>query len=311
MSLAYVKTAKLDPEVICNEKMDAIRQSGDMTLDNPLDPSLVGGLSEWKDYVHQEIIPSLGTKLMVRRVLLVGMPGCGKSISSKALSALVHWPLSGFNISKMKKPHLGESERALTRCLQTCERAAPLVIWADEIDKALADSVSSQHTGSNTGNMVGMLATWLEEKQPLNTIFIATANYFDRIPLEIVRRMDEIFFVDLPSMTERIEIAAIHLRLNDVEDQGSLAERIAGLSEEWTGDEIRKCIVSAVRRTRGNVTMDTLVDAARYVKPISVTNAVQVRALREWGRGSVRIANTPELILETKAMGRKLQTLIA
>ena len=197
--------------------------------------------------------------------------------------------------SKLEGSLVGESVKNLAEALAIANAINSGVLWIDELCDAVGDSESSAKTGSTTGKMVGILSTWMEEEQPPGIIMVATANNFKNIPTKIVRRFDEVFFVDLPSSFERCEIAKVHLELNDSPTTDKICKFVSDLSDGWNGDEIRKLVVSTARRAKGVINTDTLLEAAQFIKPISVTKGDEIRAMREWGTTSVRVANTPEV----------------
>lgn len=291
---SFVVKGKWDPVHAADAKMDQVRQSGLLKMANPVPTSWVGGLGEYKRFITQEVVPSYGDPMLgVKRILLVGVQGTGKSLSAKALSSYLNLPVIEANMGRWKGSLVGETERNTDAAFAMINAIGRAVVWFDEIEDQTGDAESSAKTGSTTGAQVGRGATWMEEEQPEGIVAVFTANNFHAIPTKWIRRMDEVFFVDLPSRIERVEIAEVHFGRIGVTPTPELSACVADLSHEWNGDEIRKLIVSAARRAAGKpITFGVLTEAAAVIKPISVTKAAEIAALREWGKSTVRIANT-------------------
>jgi SpoVK/Ycf46/Vps4 family AAA+-type ATPase len=193
------------------------------------------------------------------------------------------------DISGMKGGLVGQSETNVKNALKLVDAIAPVVIVWDEIEKAIGGYKSSSMTDSGvTLGIVGQLLTWMQERKSA-TFIVATTNDVTAIPPEMMRRFDEQFFFDFPTLQEREEIARIHLELLNC--NVDVARMVAENTAEWTGAEIEKLIKSAARRTKRKITGGAIVDAQRYIKPISVVRKEEVDKLCEWGRKSLRIAN--------------------
>ena len=178
-------------------------------------------------------------------VLLVGMPGCGKSLAAKAAGQILGWPVIGLDVGRLLGKFVGESERNLRLALDIAERAAPCVLWIDELEKAFAGLNASDGTALR---LFGSFLTWLQEKQSLVYV-VATANNVDKIPDEFKRkgRFDEIFRILLPDRKEREQIFKFHLKrllgaselsdiLRDVGDESKLERACGELAKLATGD---------------------------------------------------------------------------
>jgi MoxR-like ATPase len=307
LTLAVTERGAFDAGRIEQEKMRLVRQSGYLEVFPVVPPEHVGGLQALKDYFMQEVIPAKDDELLrVRGILLVGIPGGGKSLSAKAAAAMMGYPLLRMDISSLKGSYIGESESNMRSALKLAEAIAPCVLFLDEVEKAVGGYASSAHTDSGvTLGMVGALLTWLQEHtKPILTI--ATCNDYSKLPPELTRsgRFDERFFVDLPTRTEREEIAAVHLRRFGVDVNG-LPSYIADITAEWTGAEIEQLIKSAARRTRRQVSKAALESAAADIRPISRVRAEEIAALRKWAKDTLRLANTPEDA--TPSAGRRVK----
>ena len=141
-------------------------------------------------------------------ILLTGVPGCGKSLCSKAAAQIFNIPLYRLDLATVQGEYVGQSERQLKAALDTAEYVSPCVLWIDEIEKGLNDNYSSV-----TSKMIGQFLFWLQEnKKPV--FVIASANSVESLPAELIRkgRFDDIFFVDLPNSNERKELLSLYVR---------------------------------------------------------------------------------------------------
>ena len=297
LALSLVENkGKLQAATVEGQKMRLVKSSGFLEVSLPADPADIGGLGSLKSYFADEVLPSMhDQQLMVKGVLLVGVPGTGKSLAARAAGAMLGWPVLRLDMSALKAGIVGASEGNLRQALKLADAIAPCVLWIDEIEKAVGGFASSAQTdGGTTLGMVGQLLTWLQEhKSPVITV--ATCNDYAKLPAELTRagRFDERFFVDLPSFAERVEIAGVHLG-KYLDSPNGLREVIAKLAEGWTGAEIESLVISAARRTGRQVTIDALQDAAKNIKPISKVKGDEIRSLRAWAADTLRYANTVE-----------------
>ena len=163
----------------------------------------IAGLENLKEWLYEKkelMDPSKKEELSARGItppkgiLLTGVPGCGKSLCSKATANIFNIPLYRLDLATVQGQYVGQSEQQLKEALDTAEYVSPCVLWIDEIEKGLKESTSSV-----TSKMIGQFLFWLQEcKKPV--FVIASANNIDSLPPELIRkgRFDEIFFVDLP-----------------------------------------------------------------------------------------------------------------
>ena len=181
-----------------------------------------------------------------RGILLVGLPGCGKSLAAKAAAGVMQLPLLRLDVGGLMGRYLGESERNLRIALAAAEAAAPCVLWVDELEKALG-GMSGDEGGGTGKRMLGQLLTWMQEQQSGVYLF-ATANAVKKLPPELLRRgrFDELFRVDLPNLDERKEILRIHLRKRDVSlDEEDLDRAASEITEDYTGSDIESLVKEA------------------------------------------------------------------
>lgn len=217
-----------------------------------------------------------------RGVLLLGVQGCGKSLTAKAVAGIWKVPLLRFDFGALYNKYIGESEKNMRQALKTAEVMAPCVMWIDEIEKGIAGG----NDEGTSRRMLGTLLTWLAESD--NGVFIvATANNIEDLPPELIRkgRFDEIFFVDLPTEEVRREIFDIHLRKRGIGTGGLNLDRLAESTDGFSGAEIEQAIVSAIYSSYGEdaeISTQGLIQEIRDTRPLSVTMDTHIAKLRRW-----------------------------
>jgi len=226
-------------------------------------------------------------------VLLLGVPGCGKSLSAKAVASEWQLPLLKLDPSNLYNKYIGESESNFKRAMRAAERMAPVVLWIDELEKAFASGGGED--GGVSQRILGSFLSWMQERAG-DVFVVATANDIQALPPEFLRkgRFDEIFFVDLPDGETRTEVFRIHLdaRGHDPElfDLLRLAEETTGFS----GSEIEEVVVSALYTAFSGseeLTTEALSTEIAVTKPLSVTMGEKISAMREWAKGRAVRAN--------------------
>ncbi|MGE5413495.1 MAG: AAA family ATPase [Syntrophomonadaceae bacterium] len=254
----------------------------------------VGGLGRLKKWIATRrvgLLPGPGERGLdpPKGILLLGVQGCGKSVAAKAVAATWGLPLLALDAGKLLAPYVGESERNLRDALRRVERMAPCVLWIDEIEKAFVSSRSAESDGGVSKRLIGTLLVWMQERAS-RVFLVATANSVEELPPELMRkgRLDEIFFVDLPGPAARAEIFRLHLAHRG-EDVGRFdLPALARASEGFSGAEIEQAIVAALYEARaGGYALDTsgLLVSLRSTRPLSVTRAEPIAALRRWAAG--------------------------
>ncbi len=254
----------------------------------------VGGLEKLKKWVATRkvgFLPAAGEKPLdpPRGILLLGVQGCGKSLAAKSIAATWGLPLLSLDAGKLLAPYIGESERNLRDALKRVERMAPCVLWIDEIEKAFVSARTSESDGGVSKRLVATLLTWMQERAA-RVFLVATANSVEELPPEMMRkgRIDEVFFVDLPSRRARADIFHLHLARRG-EDAGRFdSDALAEAAEGFSGAEIEQAVVSALYEARaGRFALDdaAILTALRSTRPLSVVRAEKVDALRQWAKG--------------------------
>src|SRR5438445_5227334 len=218
-----------------------------------------------------------------RGVLLLGVQGCGKSLTAKAAAGVFGVPLLRLDFGVLYSKYYGETERNLSKALETAEVMAPCVLWLDEIEKGLA--VGDDDDGLSR-RVLGILLTWMaERKKPV--FIVATANEIARLPPEMLRkgRFDEIFFVDLPSPENRRDILAIHQAKRCLDPARFDLDELSKATQGFSGSEIEQAIVSVMYTANAQgreVTEADLLAEIQQTRPLSVLMSEKVQETREW-----------------------------
>ncbi|MGB5268414.1 MAG: AAA family ATPase, partial [Polyangiales bacterium] len=218
-------------------------------------------------------------------LMLIGVQGCGKSLCAKAVAAEWKLPLIRLDPSNLYNRYVGESEKNLKRAIKLAEAMAPVVLWIDEIEKALSQEDAE---GGPAQRIFGTFLAWLQDKKE-NVFVIATANDISKLPPELMRkgRFDEIFFVDLPGADARKRILQIHLKRRKRDPAKFDIRRLVELTDGFSGAEIEQAVVSALYTSfshQEDLTTEFIADEIEMTKPLSVTMAERINALRAWAK---------------------------
>jgi SpoVK/Ycf46/Vps4 family AAA+-type ATPase len=231
-------------------------------------------LFQRRDQLSADIVP--------KGVLVMGISGCGKSLSIKAIASCFELPLYRIDMVGVFSGMFGKPEAAFARACHMLESMAPAVVWFDEIEAG----INAQAKEGELGRIFAFFLTWMQEKT--RGLFVgATANRIDLLPAEMIRkgRFDEVFFVDLPLDEERVEIFRVHLRRRGIDPDQFNLDSVKKFTKGWTGAEIEQCVVSALTTAhledRALAETD-LFNATGNVVPLSKTMKEQVEHIRHW-----------------------------
>lgn len=221
-----------------------------------------------------------------RGVLMLGVPGCGKSLCAKIVAADWNMPLLRLDPGVLYQRFVGASEGRLREALQQAEATAPCILWIDEIEKAFASASADSADGGLSQRMFGTLLSWMQDhRHPI--FLIATANDVSKLPPELMRkgRFDEVFFVDLPPSRARQQIFEVHLRRRGRNPKQFSLEDLAQASEGFTGSEIEQAVISGLFMAfseRMQLTDQHLREALARTQPLSSLMAERIAELRIW-----------------------------
>ncbi len=297
--------------VIHEEKNQVVKKTGVLEfVKSNLSIEDIGGLenmknwllrrnNSWSEKAKKYNLPA------PKGVLITGVPGCGKSLTAKAMSAIWGLPLLKLDMGKIFGGLVGSSEENMRKAIATAEAVSPSILWVDEIEKGLSGLKSGGDSGTSA-RVFGTFLTWMQEKTA-PVFVVATANDISALPPELLRkgRFDEIFFVDLPTQREREKIFELHIRKriegsqveHSVTPDGALCRELASLAEGYVGAEIEQITVSAMYEAfyddRG-LGKEDIIKCIKETVPLSITQREQILRLREWAKERAVLATAPE-----------------
>jgi MoxR-like ATPase len=304
---SLVQLRRIDPVTVAQEKKRVIAREKVLEWYDPIPGGLeaVGGLDLLKGWLSTRK-SAFSPKARAyglpapKGVLMLGPPGCGKSFTAKAIATGWGMPLLRFDIGALLSKWVGESGSNVRRALKVAETMAPCVLWIDEIEKGMPTGGAGGADGGVGSDILGAFLSWMQERQG-SVFVVATSNDVRALPPELLRkgRFDEIFWIDLPTYTERIEIVKAALRSNGRAPIEGV-EQVAIVTEGFTGAEISALIPNAMYRAFADgerpISIDDLVRCADATVPLSKTSKEKIATLREWAKDRTRMATSPEKI---------------
>lgn len=296
-----VRTHTFDLETILDEKKQIIRKSGMLEYyEHREEFSDVGGMEILKDWLvkRRNAFSSRARDFglpLPKGILLIGVPGTGKSLTAKAVGALWQMPLLRLDVGKIFGGLVGSSEENIRTVIKTAEAIAPAILWIDELEKGFSGTQSSGQTdGGTTSRVFGTFITWLQEKTT-PVFVIATANNVSALPPELLRkgRFDEIFFCDLPNREDRRSILDIHLRKKKRDPGQFDMDKLVEATVDYSGAELEQAVIAALYDafdTGNDLTTEGLTNTLRDIVPLAITMREQIESMREWARTRARPA---------------------
>jgi hypothetical protein len=306
-ALAVVKHQKTlgsseSVDTVLKQKMQTFKKSGLLDF-FPADQDLsgVGGLGEFKSWLHREQVafqPEMRARhvAMPKGILLMGIPGTGKSMTAKAIAKQWGWPMLKMDIGKLFNAYIGNSEANVRMALKMAEAVAPVVMMVDELDKGMAGLGQSGSTDSGvTARVLGTILTWMQDKTA-PVFVVGTVNRVKGLPPELLRkgRFDEIWWVELPNGREREEIFHIHLNKREIKvwDSGWI-----GVTNGFSGSEIEAVVADALLTALADgreVAVEDIDNSIKTMTPLSKTMAGEIQEMQAWAKDRARMANSAE-----------------
>ena len=304
-SKSLVQLRKIDPTVVAQEKKRVITRERVLEWYDPIPGGLdaVGGLDLLKTWlIERRLAYSAKARAYglpaPRGALLVGVPGCGKSLTAKAVATAWGVPLLRLDLGALRSKFVGESETNLRKVFKVAEAIGRCVIWLDEIEKSLQGATSGSADGGVSADALGAILSWMQERAG-EAFVIATANDAKSLPPELLRkgRFDEVWFVDLPNTRERVGVLSAALKSHG---RGKLKidlDLVAASCETFTGSEVAELVptemFSAFSDKGREITTADLIEATKTVTPLAKTAAEKIEELRTWAATRARPATSP------------------
>ncbi len=307
-------------ELIIGEKERIIKNSGFLEYYHHKEAlNDVGGLDNLKSWLkkrgraYEQEAREYGLEIP-KGVLLLGIPGTGKSLCAKAIGNEWKFPIIKLDMGRIFGGIVGESESNIRKALQIAETISPSVLWIDEIEKGFSGLSSSGSTdGGTTSRVLGTFLSWMQDKtKPV--FVVATANNINQLPPELLRkgRIDEIFFVDLPSFNARKEIIKIHLKRLKRDEKNFDLDELSNSFVGFSGAEIEECIKDALFQSFDSakeINNSHIIESAKKTYPISKTMVEVIRNMRKWAKARAVLASSEEFDGNLETNKNKIPTL--
>lgn len=315
---SLVQLRKIDPVLVAQEKKRVIARERVLEWFDPIKEGLdsVGGLDVLKGWLvaRKSAYSPEARKYGLpapKGALLIGISGCGKSLTAKAIATAWQCPLLRLDLGALKSKYVGESEQNLRKAFSVIESVGRCVCWLDEIEKSLQGATSGSADGGVSSDALGALLQWMQDRRG-ECFIIATANDVSGLPPEFLRkgRFDECWWIDLPNATERVSVLAAALR-----SYGRAPDRIdlvtvAAACDGFTGSEIAAIVPDALFAAFGDkareIATDDLLQAAKTVVPLSETAKEKIAKMRDWAKGRARPATSLEVQVVSQRQSRAL-----
>ena len=296
LNLAYQDGGCIDKDdklLILKEKEQFIKKSGMLEIVSYSETvEDIGGLENLKEWLERKakIFSNLDKAIkfgvdVPKGIMIIGMPGCGKSLTAKATASLFQIPLVRLDVGRLLGKYVGESEENMRKALKLSEAISPCVLWIDEIEKAFAGVGGDGGGNDVTTRLFGQFLTWMQEKE--NTVFIvATANDISRMPPEFLRkgRFDELFFVDLPNGEERRKIIEIHLKKRNKWSRNIDSIALIKETDGFNGADLEAVVKDTIELAfiegRSAITTDDLIKTVKDTKSISSTLKEKIKEIK-------------------------------
>jgi len=300
---AIVATGKVSADItsrIVAEKRQIINKAKALEFfDQTVTMNDVGGLRGYKEYSRRKLMTFTDKARkahvdMARGVVIVGVQGTGKSLAAKA-TAGGKLPLLRLDAGALMGSLVGQSEQQTRQALRIAEAVAPSVLWIDEMEKIFGDTFG-ELDGGTSGRVLATVLTWMQERTA-PVYIVATSNSVENVKPELLRRFDNIFFVDLPNFYDRMEIFRIHLEKREQNVSKIDLDALAARTWGFNGDEIEKVVREALETAfieGRKMSTELLMESANKIVPIYETMREQIESIRKWAeQGRAVYASAP------------------
>ncbi len=304
-ALSLIETGFIQPSLVAREKAHALKSGGLLeVIDTEATLDAIGGLENLKAWLIQrgeaftERARTYGLPVP-KGMLVLGVPGTGKSLTAKATASVFGVPLLKLDAGRLFGGLVGQSEANVRSVIQTAEAISPCVLWIDEIEKGFGGAGGSGGStdGGTSARVFGTMLNWLQDKTA-PVFVVATANDVSKLPPEMLRkgRWDELWFVDLPDTRERTAIWDLVIAKYGREVTAYDPVVLARASELHTGAEIEAAFVEALHRAFAEDREPGELDLGEVLNesvPLAVSMSESIERLRHWAKGRARHASAP------------------
>lgn len=317
-SRAFTLNDRLFPDIpvenllaqVHRSKEDIVKKSQTLEMVNPIPVDSIGGLELLKEWfvTRSVCFSEEARKAKVdapKGVALIGPPGTGKSVCSKAVASILNLPLVRVDLGRLFGSLVGQTEARTRTMLKELEAMAPCIVWVDEVDKAGLSSGANGDSGVSS-RLLGSLLTHMSENES-GLFWIFTANRTENLPSEFLRkgRLDEVFSVLPPTSEERRQIFNIHLgkRGVDIDDIADF-DQVLTESRGFVSAEIEAaCKEAKVLSFYRNVpvTSSLLRSTLKGIIPISEAYKAQFDAMTEWAQNNARPSSEQEVDVDASS----------
>ena len=282
-------------DAVLDAKRDALRSDGLLeTVRRDASFADVAGLRHLRDWIakRKSALTPEGRRFGLeppKGILITGVQGCGKSLAARSVAGEWGYEMARLDAGALYDKFIGESEKKLQKALELAQKLAPMVLWIDEIEKAFASAGSSGDADAGLSQrLLATLLTWMQDREG-GVFLAATSNNISALPPEMLRkgRFDEIFFVDLPNVEIRAALFSLHLKKRARDPASFDLPELAAASEGFSGAEIEQAIIAGLYSAfsaKQQLTTEILIAEIQGTRPLSVTRAEEVQAIREWAK---------------------------
>lgn len=303
---SLVQLRCIDEGAVTQEKRRVVASEGVLEWYEPIPGGLdaVGGLENLKAWLLSRAVAytpearAYGLRAP-KGALLVGVPGCGKSLTAKAIATAWGVPLLRLDLGSLKSKFVGESEGKVRQAFRVIDAIGRCVVWIDEIEKAMQGATSGSADGGVSADALQVVLTWMQERKG-ESFVIATANDAESLPPELMRkgRFDDVWFIDCPTQTERVAILQTTIVSQCKAGKVDL-DRVASACTGFTGSEVAELVPDAMFRAYADgarpIETGDLLAAVKDTVPLSRTAPAKIENLRKWREGRARAASAPEV----------------
>ncbi len=236
-------------------------------------------------------------------VLLLGIPGTGKSMVAKATAKAMDLPLIQFDFSSVLGSFVGQSEENMRRVLRRVSGEGACVLFIDEADKAFSN-IAGPQSGSNVEQHVfGQLISWMANDNKAAFV-IMTMNRLKGVPIEMVRsgRISAVYYTTFPTAIEREEILKLKLADAGCDPTVYTDQQYAELAhkcDQYVGAELEEVVKKAVKTSwkKRKSIQPTFMDLAASigrVRPVAALDAENIAEINLFCKTKAESVSKPK-----------------